>query len=72
MVSAPYGSITLEGGTTLPLDLLMVSPFSSFTMPWHSRFVNGSSTSTMPRSRRTFVQKRLYSRCRMACSMPPM
>ena len=58
MVSAPYGSITLEGGTTLPLDLDMVSPCSSLTMPWQSRLVKGSSSSIMPMSRRTLVQKR--------------
>ena len=42
------------------------------TMPWVSSFVNGSSTDTSFRSRITLVQKRAYSRCRIACSMPPM
>ncbi len=56
------GAVGLDdarGGTTLPFDLDMVSPCSSLTMPWHSRLVKGSSKSTMPRSRSTFVQKRL-------------
>src|SRR2546423_3609407 len=35
--------------------------------------MNGSFTPEIsPRSRITFVQKREYSRCRIACSMPPM
>ena len=59
MVSAPKGSITEDGGTTLPLDLDMVSPLASLTMPWQSRFSKGSSQSIMPRSRRTLVKKRL-------------
>ncbi len=42
------------------------------TMPWVSRFANGSSNFTSPRSRMTFDQNRAYSRCRIACSMPPM
>jgi hypothetical protein len=42
------------------------------TMPWVSRRLNGSSNVTRPRSRMTLVQKREYSRCRIACSMPPM
>ncbi len=42
------------------------------TMPCVSRRLNGSSNATRPRSRMTLVQKREYSRCRMACSMPPM
>ena len=70
--SAPYSAIMSSGAMTLPFDLLLVSPCSSFTMPWHRRFANGSSKSTIPRSRSTFVKKRLYSKCRMACSMPPM
>ena len=64
--------MTELGGTTLPLDLLIVSPLASLTMPWQSRLVNGSSKSSMSMSRQTFVQKREYSRCRIACSMPPM
>ena len=42
------------------------------TMPCVSSLVKGSSIFTSPRSRITLVQKRAYSRCRMACSMPPM
>ena len=42
------------------------------TMPCVSRRWNGSSTSVSPQSRMTRVQKREYSRCRIACSMPPM
>src|SRR5258708_15970135 len=35
--------------------------------------MNGSSTpGTSPKSRITLVQKREESRCRIACSMPPM
>ena len=41
-------------------------------MPWVSSRVNGSSSFTRPKSRMTLVQNREYSRCRMACSMPPM
>ncbi|CFN68353.1 Uncharacterised protein [Bordetella pertussis] len=42
------------------------------TMPWHSSLVKGSSKLSRPRSRMTLVQKRAYSRCSTACSMPPM
>lgn len=41
-------------------------------MPCVSRRLKGSSAFTRPQSRITLVQKRAYSRCRMACSMPPM
>ena len=62
----------LSGETTLPLDLDMTSPCSSSTMPWHSRLVKGSSKLNMSMSRKTLVKKREYSRCKIACSMPPM
>ena len=42
------------------------------TMPCVSRRAKGSFPFTKPLSRITFHQKREYSRCRMACSMPPM
>src|SRR5207244_10686509 len=41
-------------------------------MPWVRRLVKGSSTFTSPRSRTALVKKRAYSRCRTACSIPPM
>ena len=53
--SAPYSAIMSSGAMTLPFDFDMVSPCSSFTMPWHKRFENGSSNSSSPRSRSTFV-----------------
>ena len=42
------------------------------TMPCVSSRRNGSSSVVSPQSRITRVQKREYSRCRIACSMPPM
>ncbi len=42
------------------------------TMPCVNSFVNGSPIATSFRSRITLVQKRAYSKCRIACSMPPM
>ncbi len=41
-------------------------------MPCVSRFLNGSSPCTSPSSRISLWKKRAYSRCRIACSMPPM
>ena len=41
-------------------------------MPWFRQRVNGSVNDTSPMSYSTLVMKRLYSRCRMACSMPPV
>ncbi|MND00109.1 hypothetical protein D3C83_186090 [compost metagenome] len=55
----------------LPSDLDIALPLR-ITWPWLTSRVNGSVKSTMPRSYSTLVKNRLYSRCRMACSMPPM
>ena len=41
-------------------------------MPWLNKRTIGSSKLTRPRSRMTLVQKRVYSRCITACSMPPI
>ena len=57
MVSAPKGSMTLEGGTTLPSGLGHDIAASSFTMPWHNRLVKGSSTSSNPISRSALVKR---------------
>ena len=57
--------------TRLPFDFDIFEPSSS-TMPWLMRLVNGSVKSTRPMSKRTFVMNRAYSRCRIACSTPPM
>jgi hypothetical protein len=70
-VSAPYFAMISSGETTLPFDFDIFEP-SLRTMPCVSRFVNGSSKSTRPASCSTFVKKREYRRCRMACSMPPI
>ncbi len=42
----------------LPRDLLIVAPFMP-TMPWFSNAVNGSTKSTIPRSKSTLVKNRL-------------
>ena len=42
----------------LPRDLLIAEP-SMPTMPWFSRFVNGSSKSIIPRSCSALVTNRL-------------
>ena len=42
------------------------------TMPCVNRFAKGSLNSTAPKSCTTRVQKRAYSKCKIACSMPPM
>ena len=41
-------------------------------IPWLNRFANGSSKLTSPKSCSTRHMKRAYSRCRMACSIPPL
>ena len=41
-------------------------------MPWEVRFWYGSLVGTTPMSYRNLCQKRLYSRCRVVCSMPPL
>src|SRR3954453_16218371 len=41
------------------------------TWPWFISDVKGSTKSSIPMSCSTFVKKRLYSRCRIACSTPP-
>ena len=56
--------------TPLPSDLLIALPWL-ITWPWLSSAVNGSTKSIMPMSCMTLVKKRLYSRCRIACSTPP-
>src|SRR3989442_3509330 len=42
------------------------------TMPCVRRLVKRSSTFTSPRSRTALVKEPAYSRCRTACSIPPM
>ena len=70
-VSGPYFFIISRGSTTLPLLLLMTIPSFS-TIPWLSRLENGSSMVVSPVSLRALVKNLAYSRCRMACSIPPM
>ena len=41
-------------------------------MPWVNRPANGSSNPTCPVAFMARVKKREYSRCRIACSMPPI
>ena len=56
--------------TPLPSDLDIALPWL-MTWPWFISAVKGSTKSTMPMSCSTLVKKRLYSRCRIACSTPP-
>lgn len=69
--SAPCASSSSWKSTRLPLLFDIFWP-SSRTMPWLIRFENGSVKSISPMSNSTFVMKRAYSRCRIACSTPPM
>jgi hypothetical protein len=69
--SAPCSSMISDGSTRLPRDLDMAAP-CMITVPWFSSEVNGSVKPTRPRSYSTLVKKRAYSRCRMACSIPPV
>ena len=62
---------TSSGSTTLPFDLDIFAP-PVVIIPWLNRRANGSRKPTRPMSCSTFVKKRAYSRCRIACSMPPM
>ena len=41
-------------------------------MPWVNSASNGSSNDTQPSVFSARVKKRAYSRCRMACSTPPI
>ena len=68
--STPYRSIMSPRLTPLPRDLLIPRP-SLMTSPWFISRENGSTKSIIPRSCSTLVKKRLYSRCRIACSTPP-
>ena len=68
--STPYCDSCAPRSTPLPSDLLMARPWL-MTWPWFISAANGSTASTMPMSCSTFMKKRLYSRCRIACSTPP-
>jgi hypothetical protein len=70
-VSDPYFSTIDAGGTTLPLFLDIFEP-SLVIIPCVNRALNGSSASKCPMSRRALTKNRAYSRCRIACSTPPM
>ena len=70
--SAPERSTCSSGLTTLPWLLDIRLPSGPRTSPWLNKRLNGSRKSTRPRSFRTRVKKRLYSRCMTACSAPPM
>ena len=60
-----------SGLITLPFDLDIFAP-SRVIIPCVKSFWNGSCESSSPMSANTFTKKRAYSRCRIACSMPPM
>jgi hypothetical protein len=68
--STPYATAPAPRSMPLPSDLLMALPWL-MTWPWFISAAKGSTTSSMPMSCRTLVTKRLYSRCRIACSTPP-
>src|SRR5580658_7872697 len=70
MASTPNRDSCCPRSTPLPSDLDIALP-SLITWPWLISRVNGSVKSHMPMSYSTLVKKRLYSRCRMACSTPP-
>ena len=69
--SAPSRATRSSGATPLPSDFDIAWP-PRVTMPCVKSRVNGSVASTSPASCRTFWKKREYSRCRIACSMPPV
>ena len=71
-VSAPNSRTISSGLTTFPRDLDIFSPFSPKIMPWLVRFLYGSFVGTRPISYRNLCQNRLYSRCSVVCSMPPL
>src|ERR687886_441396 len=70
IASTPCADSSSDSRTRLPRDLLIAEP-SMTTMPWFSSRVNGSVNETIPMSYRTLVKNRAYSRCRIACVMPP-
>src|SRR5690606_551141 len=62
-----------------PCDTNLLVPLILYTkrllpciIPWLTSFLNGSSKPICPRSYKTFVHKRLYSKCPTACSVPPI
>ncbi len=55
----------------LPFDLDIFAP-SRVIIPCVNRRWNGSSGPIRPMSENALTKKRAYSRCRIACSMPPM
>ena len=71
IVSAPQRSTSGIGSTMLPFDLLIDAP-PKITWPWFISRSIGSVKPTIPMSNSTFVRKRQYKRCRIACSTPPM
>src|SRR3989338_7907239 len=69
--SAPNFLIYSSGLTTLPLDFDIFAP-SLIKSPCARNFLNGSSKSTKPQSRKTLVRNLVYKRCKTACSAPPV
>src|ERR1700681_3242896 len=70
-VSAPYLSAISSAPTTLPFDLDMATP-PFCTMPCVNNRAIGSLWLTNPMSRITLHQNREYSRCKIACVIPPI
>src|ERR1700690_759168 len=70
-VSAPYFSAISIAPTTFPLDLDIASPPLS-TIPCVNRRAAGSLCVISPISLITLHQNREYSRCRIACVIPPI
>ena len=70
-VSAPYFSAMSIAPTKLPRDLDIATP-PFCTMPCVNSRAAGSLCAIIPRSRITLHQNREYSRCSMACVIPPM
>src|SRR2546428_7076478 len=70
-VSAPYFATYSSGVCTLPRDFDILRP-PKMIVPWFCRRSAGSSNHSSPRSRSALQTKRMYSRCRIACSIPPV
>ena len=69
--------ITFTGSPTSPIISPATAVVSDYSYFWYGGTGNNdgavaSATFTNPRSRITLVQNRAYSRCKIACSMPPM
>src|SRR5215471_9820982 len=70
-VSAPYFCAISSAPTTFPRDFDIATP-PFCTIPCVNNRAIGSLCFTNPRSRITLHQNREYSRCRIACVIPPM